>query len=124
MKRLFKTLDAVRAAQILFFLNAVIWVALGVVSLLRLSRSGPLPVVMALVIAIMMSGNAGAMLVSGIGLGKRRMFWFYLALAVLGINIILTFTDEFGLLDFVTLLIDLTLLGLLIATRKRYESCG
>ncbi len=122
MKRVFKTLDSVRAAQALFFLNAVIWLILGIVSLLRLSRGGPIPVVAALVIAILMFGNAGAMGISGIGLGTQRRGFYYLALAVLLVNIVLTFTDQVGVLDFLTLALDLALLGLLIATRKRYVS--
>jgi hypothetical protein len=33
---------------------------------------------------------------------------------VLGINIVLTVTDQFGLLDLVTLVIDLVLVGLVV----------
>lgn len=90
-------------------------------SLLRLNKANPGFVITAAIIAIMMFGNAGAMLVSGIGLGKQRRFWFYLALTVLAVNIVLTFTDEFGLPDLITLLIDLVLLGILIVTRKQYS---
>jgi FtsH-binding integral membrane protein len=114
-----KTLDAVRAAQVLFFLDAAIWVALGITSLLHLSR-GPVSVMMALVIAILMFGNAGAMVVSGVGLGTKRRRFFYLALAVLLVNIVLTFTDQVGLLDILTFVLDLVLLVLLIVTGKRY----
>jgi hypothetical protein len=114
-----KTLNAVRAAQILFFLNAVIWLILGIVSLLRLSRGSPIPIIMALGIAIMMFGNASAMIVSGFGLRKWRGF-YYLALAVLLVNIVLTFTDQVGLLDILTFALDLVLLGLLIVARKRF----
>jgi hypothetical protein len=55
-----------------------------------------------------------------IGKGKKRLF--YLAIAVLVINIILTVIDEFGIFDFATLLIDVVLLALLIVTRSRYNS--
>ena len=58
------------------------------------------------VIAAMMFGNALLMLVSGLWIGKSRKVSFFFALAVLAINIILTFTDEFGLYDFGTLVID------------------
>ena len=112
----FKTPDAVRAAQVLFFLNAAIWVILGITSLLRVSRS-PTSIMTAIVIGILMFGNAGAMVVSGFGLGKWRGF-YYLALAVLLVNIVLTFTDQVGLLDILTFVLDLALLVLLIATGK------
>jgi uncharacterized membrane protein YhaH (DUF805 family) len=50
-------------------------------------------------------------------LGTGRRPFYYLALAVMAINIILTFTDQFGLLDFLTLVIDLAIVAILIAGR-------
>ena len=38
------------------------------------------------------------------------------------VNLVLTVTDEFGLLDFITLVIDAVLFGILIVTRARYLS--
>ncbi|MBE2223209.1 MAG: hypothetical protein IAF02_16825, partial [Anaerolineae bacterium] len=43
--------------------------------------------------------------------------WFWLATAVLLINIILTFTDQVGIFDLLTLLLDVVILSLLIANR-------
>lgn len=120
MKHPFKNIDTVQAAQILFFLNALIWIALGIVGLLRLSQRGPISAGTALIIAIMMFGNAGAMVVSGVGLGTKRRGFYFLALAVLLVNIVLTFTDQVGLLDILTFVLDLVLLILLIVTRKQY----
>ena len=116
MSRLFKSVDAVRAARVLFFLDAAIWLALGITSLFRVSR-GPTTMITAIVIGVLMFGNAGAMMVSGFGLGKWRGF-YYLALAVLLVNIVLTFTDQVGLLDILTFALDLVLLILLIVARK------
>ena len=114
----FKTPDAVRAARVLFFVDATIWVVLGITSLLNVER-GPTSIMTAIVIGVLMFGNAGAMVVSGFGLGKWRGF-YYLALAVLLVNIVLTFTDQVGLLDILTFLLDLALLMLLITTSKQY----
>ena len=50
----------------------------------------------------------------------KREGFFYLAVAVLAANIVLSVTDEFGLFDLIVLLIDLVLLALLIATKTRY----
>ena len=61
------------------------------------------------------------MLGMGVGLGKRQRRFYYLAILVLAVTIILTFTDEFGLLDLLTLIMDGVLLGLLIATRAAYR---
>jgi hypothetical protein len=107
---------AVRTAQALLVLNALIWLGLGAASYIRIAelgaRSGSLAVV-----ALLMLGNVAAWLVCAAGLGARRRVFYWLALAVLGVNIILTFTDQFGLLDLVTLLVDLVILGLLIYAR-------
>jgi hypothetical protein len=114
-----KALYSVKAAQGLFLMNTAIWVLLGILSLAKL-RSGPNQVIVALMIAILMFGNAGAMLVAGIGIGRQNRWFFYLGIAVLLVNILLMFTDQFGFYDFITLAIDLILLGLLIATRGHY----
>ena len=76
----------------------------------------------ALIVGILMVGNAGAMLVSGIGLGKRSRLFYLFALGVLLVNLVLTVTDEFGLLDLLTGVLDLALLGLLITIRDRYSA--
>jgi hypothetical protein len=72
------------------------------------------------IIAILMLGNAGAMLLSGIGLGRRSRLFYVFALGVLLVNLVLTVTDQVGLLDLLMGALDLVLLGLLIAVRDRY----
>ena len=120
MERSSKALDSVRVAQALFFLNAVIWLVLGVVSLVRMTNGNPDHAITAWIVSILMFGNAGAMLWSGVGIGRQQKWFYYLAIAVLIVNIVLTVTDQFGALDLITLVIDLALFGLLIATRRRY----
>lgn len=100
----------------LFVINAAIWIAFGTSTLVRMEGQG----VVAWVLAVLMFGNAGAMLLSGWGLAKQKGSFFYLAVAVLAVNIVLTITDEFGPFDLIVLLIDLALLVLLIETRARY----
>ena len=101
-------------AQAMFFLNAAIWILFSVLTLRRMHGS------MAWIIAVLMASNAGAMLLAGWGIRKRHKWFYYLGIAVLAVNIVLTVTDQFGLLDLLTLLIDVTLLVLLLATRSRY----
>lgn len=115
------TPKSVLMAQALFFTNAAIWLVFGLVSLMRMTRANPDFMVTALIIAILMFGNVGAMLVCGIGIGTRRRLFHYLAIVVLAINIVLTFTDQVGAFDIITVVIDSVLLGLLIATRKLYS---
>lgn len=109
--------QAVKYAQWLFYLNAAIWLVFGVASLARLSRGGAPPNITLLVVAVLMFGNAAAMLVAGWGLGKQNRWLYLLAIAVLLVNILLTFTDQFGIFDLLTLLIDAALLTLLVLKR-------
>jgi hypothetical protein len=41
-------------------------------------------------------------------------------MAVVAVNIVLTFTDEVGALDLITAALDIIIVGLLIATRKQF----
>ena len=115
-----KSSAPVVAAQSLFFLNAAIWLVFGIVTLLGMATRHPEQAVAYGIIAFLMFGNVGAMILSGLAIGKRHRLFYFFALAVLGINIVLTVTDQFGVFDLITLLIDVCLLGLLIAIRKRY----
>ncbi len=112
-------MHAMRWAQGLFFLNGGIWLVLAVVSLIRFGGNG-VQAVTALAVAILMFGNAGAMAVSGALLGRRRLLIYLFALAVLMVNIVLTFTDQVGPLDWITFAIDLVLLSTLLVARKRF----
>jgi len=111
---------AIRAAQALFFLNAVVWLAFGILWLVDTAGRTPVQATTAWITGILMLGNVGAMLLSGIGLGTRRRHFFLFALAVLVVNLVLTLTDQVGLFDWITLGIDLVLLALLVATLRLY----
>jgi lysylphosphatidylglycerol synthetase-like protein (DUF2156 family) len=69
---------------------------------------------------LLMFGNAATMLLSVLGLGTRRRLFYFFSLAVLAVNLVLTFTDQVGFLDWITFAIDLVLIALLVATRKLY----
>lgn len=71
-------------------------------------------------IAILMFGNVGALILCGLIVGKRSRWAFLFALVVLSVNIVLTVTDQFGLIDLITMLIDLAILGLLFFDRAKY----
>ncbi len=111
----------IMAAQALFFINTLIWLGLAayvlydmaVINANRLS---------AVLVGVFMLGNAVMMLVSGIMLGKRQTWAYYFAVFVLVVNILLTFTDQFGTFDLLTLIVDLVLLVILLSIRKPYLS--
>lgn len=107
-------LPAVRAAQSQFYVLAALWGIIGAVSLGRL-QSGEAS--SGLVIVVLMLGNIAALLVCGVGLGSGRSAFFYLSLAVLLVNIVLTVTDQFGLIDLLTLILEVFLFGWLLYAR-------
>jgi hypothetical protein len=109
-------------ARALFILNGVIWILFGLFGLYQFAASGEAQGTSTAIIALIMFANASLMIGLGFAIGKGKKRLYYLAIAVLLINIILTVTDEFGIFDFATLLIDVVLLALLIATRSRYDS--
>lgn len=107
-------------ARILLYANAAIWMPLAAVTVSRASGGSAGERAGAIVLTVLMAGNALAMVLSGLGL-RRRSRWFWLfALAVVAVNFVLTWTDEVGWVDVVTGGIDLVLLGLLVAVRKEY----
>ena len=114
--------NAVRAAQALFFLNAAVWLTFGVLWLVDSSGRTGVRATTAWIVGILMLGNVPAMLLCGMGLGTRWRLFYFLALAVLAANLVLTFTDQVGLFDWITAAIDLVLLALLVATRRLYIS--
>ena len=115
-----KTLNPVKIAQGLFFVNATIWLLFACFSIFQMANTNSEQIITMGIFAALMSGNIAAMILSGIWLGKTHKQYYYFALIVLIVNIILIVTDEYGLFYIITLLLDLGLFGLLIASRKRY----
>ena len=122
MLRQIASVDPLRFTRLLFFLNTILWLAFGVSTVAGVVSSYQEDILMQWIVAIMMFGNAYAMMISGIGILSGRKIFYLLALTVIIINIILTFTDQFGLFDFITLLIDAVILALLIVSWGRFFS--
>jgi hypothetical protein len=72
------------------------------------------------IMAMLMFVNAVVLIWIGWGIGKSQRLYYYFGLLVLAGNIFLTLTDEFGIFDLVTLIINASLLVLLIVTRSKY----
>jgi len=101
-------------------LNAFIWLGLSLAFLLRMRGNATMSTPMLWLVAILMFANAIAMHVAAVGLAARRRSAYPFAVAVLLLNLALTFTDQFGLLDMVTLILDVCLLTLLVTRRKAF----
>ena len=115
-----ETPQRLKIAQNLFYLNAVIWLAFGLYTLFGMAGRYPDQTITVYIIGFLMLGNVGAMALSGFLIGKPRKLFYYFGVFVLVINIILTVTDQFGIFDLLTLLLDLVLLALLISLRQQY----
>jgi hypothetical protein len=109
---------SVRIARVLFYLMAATWLVFAIVSLMRLLNRPGSPLT-PLVVAILMFGNVAAMALAGVLLGRPRKLWHLFALAVVLVNIVLTFPDELGLFDLLTLIVDLLILVLLLVRPTR-----
>ena len=95
---------------------------MGIITLTRQSENIiPSESLAGWVIFILMLINAAAMLAVGIALGRRQKIVYYIALMLLIINIILTVSDQFGLVDFISMIIDALLLLLLFVTPQKYS---
>ena len=111
----------------LFFLNAAVWLAFGISSLLfRAIDEGSL---MSWVITVMMIANAIIMVWFGVMIVTGRNWIFFLAILYIAFNVVLSITDQFGWIDALILLLNLIVLGLLFVTRQRmsqtdYASSG
>lgn len=96
----------------LLALNGGVWLALALGSWL----GGPGGAAGAVFTGLMLV-NAAGMAGAALGLGRPRRAVYLFALMLLGANILLTITDEFGLADLLTLLLDMLLLLWLVRLR-------
>jgi lysylphosphatidylglycerol synthetase-like protein (DUF2156 family) len=114
------SIDPVRLARYLFFVATFALLIFSVGTLLRINQN-PDRMVMYLVYAILFLGNAVLMLICGLFVAKqKRVYWF--AVVLLSLNIVLSITDQFGLVDFLYLWFNLIILGILIFARKSFLS--
>ena len=105
----------------LFVLLGVIWLVLGVWSIARIGQvSSSVPNAVLWIIAVLMLINAALLTWIGWGIGRGSKLYFYFAVLLLAGNIFFTFTDEFGVIDLLTLIINVLLLVLLIAGHARF----
>jgi len=115
-----KKIGIINLVRFGFYLIALFWVVLGFNSLIRIQNHPANQPQISLVIAILMFANAAALLICGLGIASGKSWFYLLAIAVLAVNILLTVTDQFGIIDLLTLLLDLSLLTLLLVKRNLF----
>jgi hypothetical protein len=111
-----QTSTMLKLTQALFFVNAVVWLIFGVLSLFLAVEVGTGT---RWVISLLMIANAAVMFWFGrmIVSGRNKIFFF--AILYIALNVVLSITDQFGMIDALILLLNLCLLGLLFVTRQR-----
>jgi hypothetical protein len=105
--------------QYLFFFTSLVLMAFGVNSMFRVSFDSNMKAIY-MVYAILMLGDALAMLFCGLLIRGRIPVVFWLAVTFLGLNIILTIFDQFGLVDLFFVVLNVSTLGLVVNLRKEF----
>jgi hypothetical protein len=111
-------LSAFQLTRYLFLFTVIILAVFGIGSLLRI-RANPERTFLHIFYALAMFGDAVAMIFCVWLLNKKMKFAFHVSILVLGLNILPTVFDQFGLVDFLFVLLNLiTLIALLTARRE------
>jgi len=106
-------------ARALLDLNAAIWLLLGVMTVVQGTGGGLGGPAATWILASLTAGNAAVMLWFGLHLGKGGRYTGAFAVLFLLTNIVLTVTDEFGVFDLITLVLDGVILALVIGVLVR-----
>jgi hypothetical protein len=111
---------SVKVIRGLFLLDAVLWVALGVVSLVRLSDSTNVPLIVAIGIAVLMFIYAGILMLLRWGLIYKPRLSFYSSVILFAITAVLSITDQVGFWDLVSVALNIFMLVLLLIYRQSF----
>ncbi len=115
----YQTSTLLKRTRILFFVNAVFWLILGMLSLsFRALDDGSLA---RWVITVLMLINGLVMIWFGIMIISGSSLVFTLAILYMSLNVVLSITDQFGWVDALILLLNLCLLGSLLVSRYRMK---
>jgi lysylphosphatidylglycerol synthetase-like protein (DUF2156 family) len=101
----------------LFFITAIILAVFGTGSFMRVNAK-PGMVIVYILYAVLMFGDAVAMLILGLYINRQMKPIYWAAVIILSLNIILTVFDQFGVIDLLFLLLNVVILVVLIVLRK------
>lgn len=108
-----------RAAQLLLVLNSLLWIGMGIYGLIRFPVSDE-NAVFAWVVVGLMFANALILLWVAWGLDRGSHALYWLGLAQVGVNLILSVTDQIGAWDLIVLLLNAITLALLFSQRRQF----
>jgi len=103
----------------LFFITAIVLVVLGAGSFMRDNVNPDIKIIYD-IYAVLMFGDAIAMLVCGLYIVRQMKVIYCFAVIILSLNIVLTIFDQFGLIDFLFSLLNLVTIAALLAFRKEF----
>lgn len=107
--------------RILILIKSFIWIIFGIIYLVQLNNFyPPTASYIFIIVAMLIFGNAVAFFLIYLFLPRRKKLIYYSSLAYLFLNIVLAFTDQFGLADFLSLIIDIVIVILLIWKRQDF----
>jgi len=113
----------VTSARWLFVLLGLTWLVIGIASIFRLgTASSVVPEIVLWIFAALMFINALLLFWLGWGIGRDNRLYYYFGILLLAVNVLLTLMDDFGTLDLITLVINISLLVLLIGWRSIFLS--
>jgi hypothetical protein len=115
---------SVSAALMLIILDAAFWLVFAILVALEAMGSTPATGAMKWVMVILALISSVALAGIAILLRKRVRFAFYFGLTLLALIAVLSITDQVGLLDLFTLLLNLGAFGLMVKDRTWYLRSG
>jgi hypothetical protein len=108
----------IKAAQTLLFVNVFVWTCLGTYMLIdMLPNNGTMVSILA---ASFLYINAITMLIGARFLGGRTAWAYYVSLASLVFNVMISLIRQFGLIDTFTLIYDFLIIGMIISFGRAY----
>jgi hypothetical protein len=111
-----QTSTMLNLTRAVFFINALVWLVFGLLSLFLALEVGTAT---RWIYSLLMIANAAVMFWFGLIIISGRNKIFFLAILYIALNVVLSITDQFGMIDALILLLNLCLLGLLFVTRQR-----
>jgi hypothetical protein len=111
---------SVTATFILILINALVWIGFAAILALDLHPALPDSAAVRWIMGILAFGCGCTLIALIVLLGKRNRIAYFPTLGLLALLVVLTFTDEVGLADWIYLLLVTTPLILLIKDRSWY----
>lgn len=116
-----QTSTMLNLTRAVFFINALVWLVFGLLSLFLALEVGTAT---RWIYSLLMVANAAVLFWFGRTIASGRNSIFFIAILYIALNVILSITDQFGMVDALILLLNLCLLGLLFMIWQRLTQAG